>query len=94
MINNNLVTHWGPEFPTLVRREGKPDISLSNKKAFLNMAIENGKITTSDHLPVIVILSTKAISKVEERMNYNKADWEKYKRLIEDKIIMEENNYH
>ena len=93
LINKNLVTHWGPEFSTLVRREGKPDIILSNKKAFLNMAIEKGKITTSDHLPVIGILSTKAISKkVEERRNYNKADWEKYKRLIEDKIIMEENN--
>ena len=75
LINKNLVTHWGPEFSTLVRREGKPDIILSNKKAFLNMAIEKGKITTSDHLPVIVILSTKAISKkVEERRNYNKAD--------------------
>ena len=93
LINKNLVTHWGPEFSTLVRREGKPDIILSNKKAFLNMAIEKGKITTSDHLPVIVILSTKAISKkVEERRNYNKADGEKYKRLMEDKIIMEENN--
>ena len=32
LINKNLVTHWGPEFSTLVRREGKPDIILPNKK--------------------------------------------------------------
>ena len=60
---DNKLKHFGPDFPTLVRRNGRPDIVLGNRWAHLNMAISPGSLTSSDHLPVHVKLSTNAIIK-------------------------------
>ena len=59
---------------------------LSNKKAYLNIAIEPGKLTTSDHLPLIIRISTKPIIKsIEKRRSFTKAYWEKYRDIISEK---------
>ena len=79
LINRNIINHLGPDFSTLIGRQGKPDVVLSNKKAYLNIAIEPGKLTTSDHLPLIIRISTKPIIKsIEKRRSFNKANWERY----------------
>ena len=63
LININIVSHLGPEFHTLVATKTKPDVVLGNRHGFYNIAVTEGEITTSDHLPIIVTLSTKGIIK-------------------------------
>ena len=55
--------HLGPHFPTLIRRNcaTNPDLVLTNRRAFLNHHLREGEISTSDHLPVIMTLSTNPI---------------------------------
>ena len=92
-INRNIVSHLGPEFLTLVATKTKPDVVLGNRHAFYNIAITEGEITTSDHLPIIITLSTKAIIKDFVKRNKSKnADWDKYKSIIDRKIEAEINN--
>ena len=93
LINRNIVSHLGPDFPTLVATNTKPDVVLGNRHAFYNIAITEGEITTSDHLPIIVRLSTKAIIKdFVKRNNFKNADWDKYKSIIDRKVEAEINN--
>ena len=68
LMRQNKITYMGPDFRTLVHQNGKPDIIFSNRIAFLNFAIERGSLTTSDHFPVILRLSTKAIVKNNEEV--------------------------
>ena len=83
----------GPDFRTFIHRNGKPDLVFSNKLAFLNFAILRGKLTSSDHLPVILKLSTKAITKTgTERFRFANANWELFKEKIEEKIENENVN--
>ena len=63
LINKGIIKHLGPEFPTLVGKSAKPDIILGNKHAYLNLAIEEGCITTSDHQPILMKISKKPILK-------------------------------
>ena len=83
----------GPDFRTFIHRNGKPDSVLSNKLAFLNFAILKGKLTSSDHLLVIIKLSTKPIIKTGiERFEFPSANWELFKEKIEEKIENENKN--
>ena len=89
LIDRNIAKHLGPDFPTLIGRNGKPDIVLSNRHNFLNMVIEAGSITSSDHLPLIIRISTKPILKEKQSsLNYKKADWEKFQKTIEENITL------
>ena len=63
LINKGMIKHLGPEFPILVGKSTKPDIILGNKYPYLNLAIEEGSITTSDHLPIVIKINTKPIFK-------------------------------
>ena len=65
LINNNLADHLGPDFNTRVTAGGisRPDIILKNKCGFFNYVICEGDLTTSDHIPEMVTLSTTAIVK-------------------------------
>ena len=77
----------GPDFRTYIPRDGKPDLVFSNKEAFLNYAIFPGKLTSSDHLPIVIKLSTKQIVKPQQiRFNYSNMNWELFKERIEEKI--------
>ena len=59
LVNNDGVKYVGPDFKTLVKRNGKPDIVLANRWAFFNITINQGKVATSDHLPIHNELSTR-----------------------------------
>ena len=91
LINRNLLTHLGPEFITYIhpRGRGTPDLVLGNQKIHLNIAISQGPLTTSDHIPVIVQLATKPII-IEWKTTYKmkKADWPEFQRILTQKAGM------
>ena len=86
MIRQSICTHMGPEFNTLINvtGTGRPDIILGNRRAILHMAIREGSLTSSDHIPILINLSTKPILiPTEKKWNLNKTDWEKFKNEME-----------
>ena len=89
LINQGLISHLGPDFNTFIgeRGTGKPDIMITNQHAYLNYSINQGPITSSDHLPLIIKLATKPIRiEIKESYNFKKADWNKFKnKAIEKK---------
>jgi len=94
LLRNNLVTHIGPDFPTFFGNStGKPDIVLGNKNIHFNYTLTQGQITTSDHLPMILILDTRPIkAKITRTFNYKKANWNLFKeKLLELNTL---NNNH
>lgn len=85
--NRGHIKHLGPDFPTLTSRNGKPDIILANRWANLNYVIEEGPLTTSDHIPIIVTLSTRPIRlNTMPRKNLKRANWEIFKESIEREV--------
>ena len=93
LIERDKIKLMGPDFRTLIHIRGKPDMVFSNKLAFLNYAILQGKLTSSDHLPVIIKLSTKPIVKEgQTRYKYKTANWELFKEKIEEKTEAENIN--
>ena len=69
----------------LAYRSGRQNIILSNRNAYHNMMIKLGDISSSDHLPLIVIIANKPIlAKTELNHAMKKADWNKYKSIIEE----------
>ena len=59
---------------------GKPDLILGNRQANFHTYIYEGQLTTSDHIPIICKIATKAILiPIKERRNLNKTDWIKFK---------------
>lgn len=71
----------------------KPGKALTNKHNNLNTLIEPGDITTSDHIPIILTISTEPILKKKgEAYNYNKADWEVFQSILNKSINI--NNLH
>ena len=94
LIEANKIRHLGPDFRTLVHVEGRPDVVCSNRAAFLNTAIERGELTSSDHFPLVVRISTKPIIKTTaEKPNYNNVDWNIFKTRVEEKIAQENERY-
>ena len=90
LINKGIIKDLGPEFPILVGKSTKPDIVLGNKHTYLNLAIEEGCITTSDHLPIIIKISIKSILKnYEPKRNIKRANWDQYKIDVENEINRE-----
>ena len=86
LIENSIVKHDGPHFPTFITNRSKtsPDIILKNFEAFHNTFAELGPLTSSDHIPIIYKISTSPIlSEILPRLNYKKANWEKYKNMLE-----------
>ena len=86
LLRNNQIVHLGPDFKTVVtpRGVGNPDVILGNNKIHFNLLIDQGPITSSDHLPVIVKLATKpiAIQPVKKR-NFKKANWQGFKDQVD-----------
>lgn len=82
LINNGSLTHHGPQFPTFItaNSQGTPDIVLSNNRHIHNMHITQGKLTTSDHIPIIVKLSASPIQiPCAPRLDLKRANWEAFK---------------
>ena len=87
LIQQHKIIHLGPDFRTYVHGNGGPDIVFSNRIAFLNYAIERGSLTTSDHFPVILNLSTKPIIKrIESKRRLHKTNWETFKNNLEARM--------
>ena len=85
-IRTGKALHLGPHFPTFIgsRSRTTPDIVLSNNKAFLNYYLQEGPLTSSDHLLVICTISTSPIQhEITPRLNTRAADWEGYCKSLE-----------
>ena len=93
LVEQDKITILGPNFRTFIPRNGKPDMVFSNKNSCFNFAITLGKLTSSDHLPVIIKLSTKPIVKTgQEKYKFTEANWDLFKEKIEMKIETENRN--
>ena len=77
LINQGHLHHLGPNFRTFPRHTSAttPDLVFSNKFNFYNTLIVPGNLSTSDHIPIQITISTEPIMiPCEERYNLNKAD--------------------
>ena len=53
-----------------------PDLVLSNNKTHHNIDIKPGPLTTSDHIPIIVLITANTITEpTPNSINTLKADW-------------------
>ena len=85
LIRNNICKHLGPDFNTLINRlaKGRPDIVLSNRVANLYNRIYEGNLTSSDHIPVIVELSTQPIMvQCPPKWNLKKTNWVQFNERV------------
>lgn len=92
-FNDNKLSHLGPNFPTFLNNDNgtTPDIILSNHKAYHNMKIQPGPLTSSDHIPIIVHITANAIKEPTiSRFVYKNADWELFKEMVERNSPSEE----
>ena len=90
LMNNNKVNFIGPEFPTFLSHNAAttPDIVLTNNKTFHNISLKPGPVTPSDHIPIIIKITTKAITiPTIPKININKTNWEIFKEDIATNII-------
>ena len=85
LIQTGIIQHIGPNFPTYFSARAKttPDIILTNYRTHHNTLIEQGPLTTSDHLPIIVTISSTPIyTPAPPRPNYRQANWADYQTHI------------
>ena len=91
LIERNITVYLGPDFNTRIGANGisRPDIILRNRHGFFNYAIEEGDLTTSDHLPVVFTLATTPIVQTcSPRKLYKRTNWDNVKeKLVEDMEI-------
>ena len=95
LIRNDICSFRGPDFNTLISRiiSGRPDVLLGNRNAVMYSRIYEGSITTSDHIPVVLELSTRPIMiPVTPKLNINKTNWDNFKLLVGEEMISNEQN--
>ncbi len=86
LINNGKLTFMGPQFSTFHDRRSSttPDIALGNNKTMHNITIDPGPLTESDHIPLIITLTTSAITNaIPPKPIYNKANWDLFTTTVE-----------
>ncbi len=89
LINQGQLLHIGPHFPTFIHPNftSAPDKIFCNKYHYLNTYIEPGNVTASDHLPIILTLSTTPIFiKREEKYAITRADWTAFQAALDANI--------
>ena len=77
------MTHRGPSFPAFRARNSttSPDKVLTNKHFYYNLHLKQGPATSSDHLPIIAIISANPIQiPIKTRYSFKAANWENYKK--------------
>ncbi|KAG0716086.1 hypothetical protein GWK47_010475 [Chionoecetes opilio] len=78
----------GPDFPTSFNHNGRgrPDLIFTNRQSlFLHHHISPGPVCGSDHIPVILHISSNPISiPSPPRHNYSKIDWDNFTTTIEE----------
>lgn len=83
LINNNTITHLDPHFPThhAYNTATTPDIILFNNNTYHNTRTHRGPITTSDHTPIILKISTKPIlTPAPPRRKFSQANIKAFQR--------------
>ena len=81
LIRNDKLRHIGPAFPTLIRHNSTttPDMVFSNRVAYHNVHLEEGPLTSSDHIPIIAKISANPIQiPIKPRFQFDKANWQEY----------------
>lgn len=89
LIQNHIIQHIGPHFPTYTAANTRttPDIILTNYRTHQNTHIKPGPLTTSDHTPIILTISTSPIQiPIAKRPSFVQANWENFKTEIENNI--------
>ncbi len=89
LILQGSVIHHGPDFPTFYghRSRTTPDLVLSNNKVHHNITITPGPLTESDHLPIIMTITDKAIMKnIPPILKMKGAQWDTFKEEINSNI--------
>ena len=99
LISQGKLQHLGPNFSTYHSPTSSttPDIVLANNKIFHNIEMIPGPVTLSDHIPILMKITTKAILKPTPPMlQLKKANWEGFKIEIEQNLADEilPNNLH
>ena len=86
LIRNGHARKIGPNFPTFItnRSSTTPDIILTNNRTIHNSYSEPGPLTSCDHIPIIVTISSNPILiPIRERNSYKQANWEGYRQELE-----------
>ena len=80
-LNSGKLIHLGPNFNTFHNALGSstPDIVLANNKIYHNFTITQGPITSSDHLPIILNITTNKITRpIPSTLNTKVANWDNF----------------
>jgi len=91
-IQQGRLTHLGPHTPTYIAHHAAttPDIVLANHRAHLHYHITTDDVTSSDHLPVIITLSTNPImTPTQPRESFKHANWEGFKQALENTQVID-----
>jgi len=91
-IQQGRLTHLGPHTPTYIAHHAAttPDIVLANHIAHLHYHITTDDVTSSDHLPVIITLSTNPImTPTQPRESFKHANWEGFKQALENTQVID-----
>ncbi|KAG0717813.1 hypothetical protein GWK47_053682 [Chionoecetes opilio] len=80
-LRRQTAKHIGPHFPTYYGplSATSPDIVLSNAANFLYHSLTPGPLTTSDHIPIILGISTSPIPiYVPKSFAFDRTDWDAF----------------
>ena len=94
LMTDGRLVHLGPDFPTFISRASAttPDVVLANRYGHLNTYISPGNLTSSDHLPIKMVVSTSPILvPTAPSPCYKRANWESFKLVLEAKPSVELN---
>ena len=86
LINRGLWQRLGPDFDTFYARNGRsrPDSILANRRAHFNWLAVQGPLTSSDHCPIVMTLSSAPIEvPAPQKHRYSQADWPAYTYCVE-----------
>ena len=82
--------HLGLDFNTMVNRDtqtAKPDIILTNRRFIMNIEIQQGMLTSSDHFPIVAKISTRPIIKeFKSVLVFRKANWSRFREKTKEEI--------
>ena len=85
MTRNDKCRHIGPNFKTrtTANTSQSPDIALTNSHAYFNIHFRPGPLSPSDHIPIIVTISSNPIQvPIRPRLQFSKTDWTVYRDIL------------
>ena len=97
LIDHNKLIHFGPDFPTFIshNKPSAPDIILSNNKTYHNINITQGLTTPSDHLPILINITSHALqTPTPTTYSMKKANWEEFQNNIPNRTNNINTNAH